>query len=113
MKLPATFSGRRPNRTVALFGDEDAGGFYFYGNDVDRLIARPRTLADGAMPSGNSVAALNLLRLSRLTGEPRYRKIALRQMEFFARDVGRYPQAYTFFLTALQVALGPFREMEP
>jgi hypothetical protein len=34
-------------------------------------------------------------------------------MEFLARDVGRYPQAYTFFLTALQVALGPFREMEP
>ncbi|MCK9364511.1 MAG: thioredoxin domain-containing protein [Syntrophales bacterium] len=96
---------------ISLFWDEKSAAFFFSGKDAEKLIARPRTLEDGAVPSGNSVAALNLLRLSHLTGEQRFGDFVSRQMDFFAGDVKRFPQAYTFFLTALQFALGPPREI--
>jgi hypothetical protein len=99
------------DRMIDLFGDDKGGGFFFSGRDAEPLIDRPRVLEDGAVPSGNSVAALNLLRLSRLTGERRFGELASRQMDFFARDVERFPQAYTFFLTALQCALTPPSEI--
>ena len=54
---------------VEVFRDEQDGGFFFTGNDAEPLPARPKEIYDGAMPSGNTVAALNLLRLARLTGD--------------------------------------------
>lgn len=51
-----------------LFWDRERGGFFFYGRDSEQLIARPKEVYDGAVPSGNSVAALNIIRLARMTG---------------------------------------------
>jgi len=96
---------------ISLFWDEASAGFFFSGKDAEQLIARPKPLEDGAAPAGNSVAALNLLRLAHLAGNQRFADLASRQMEFFARDVERFPQAYAFFLTALQFALGPPKEI--
>jgi uncharacterized protein YyaL (SSP411 family) len=56
-------------KMMELFGDEERGGFYFSGRDNESLITRSKELYDGATPSGNSVAALNLLRLARMTGK--------------------------------------------
>ncbi len=62
------------DETIRLFWDERSGGFYFYGSDAETLIVRPKEVYDGATPSGNSVAAaLNLVRLGRLTGKYRVR----------------------------------------
>ncbi len=94
-----------------LFWDEKDGGFFFYGRDAEELIARPKEVYDGAMPSGNSVAALNLLRLSRLTGDSDLEDMAEKQLKVFAGDIATYPRAYTYFLMSLQFALGPSKEI--
>lgn len=94
-----------------LFGDQDQGGFFFYGHDGEQLITRPKEVYDGALPSGNSVTALNLLRLARITGKPEYEQAAIKQMRYFAAEVKHFPPSYTFFLTALQFALAEPQEV--
>lgn len=84
-----------------LFGDENGDGLFLYGKDSEELIARPKEIYDGAVPSGNSVAALNLLRLSRLTGDRSLEKTASRHLEAFAGKVARFPRGYCFYLLAI------------
>lgn len=96
---------------VELFGDETKGGFFFYGRDAERLISRPKELYDGAMPSGNSVATVNLLKLAHLTGSGLFADLAWRQIKSFSNEVRQFPAGYTFFLTALQFALGKPKEI--
>lgn len=88
-----------------LFWDEENGGFFFSGNDAEQLIARPKEIYDGALPSGNSAAAFDLLQLAQLTGDQRLNKLAWRQMRNFAAEARDFPQDYTFFLSAWQFAL--------
>ncbi|MFC4767617.1 thioredoxin domain-containing protein [Effusibacillus consociatus] len=90
---------------IRLFWDEDNGGFFFYGSDSEQLIARPKEIYDGAIPSGNAVATLNLLRLARLTGNQEYEKLAERQFKAFAGNVKAYPPGFTHTLMALQFAM--------
>ena len=102
---------RLTEQMIDLFFDSPAGGFFFSGRDSERLISRPKELYDGAIPSGNSVAALNLLRLSHLAGSQDLADLAERQFKRFAGEVKQTPTGYTFFLTALQFALGPPTEI--
>ncbi|MHB8157223.1 MAG: thioredoxin domain-containing protein [Desulfocucumaceae bacterium] len=90
-----------------LFWDEENGGFFFYGKDSEELIARPKEVYDGAVPSGNSVAALNMLRLSRLTGREDLNQMSIRLLKTFAGAVSTYPRAHTFFITAVHSYLTP------
>jgi uncharacterized protein YyaL (SSP411 family) len=94
-----------------LFWDEEEGGFYFYGSDGEALLFRPKELYDGAMPSGNSVAALNLLRLARLTGKEDIARLADEQIAAFAGEVALYPQAHAHFMMAAQFLFGPVKEI--
>ncbi|HAG08089.1 MAG TPA: thioredoxin domain-containing protein [Desulfotomaculum sp.] len=96
---------------ISLFWDGENGGFFFSGNDAEPLLARSKELYDGALPSGNSVAAFNLLRLARFTGNQQFNELAWRQMRYFAGQVNRFPQGYTFFLTAWQLAFWPPKEI--
>lgn len=89
---------------IRLFWDQEKGGFFFYGNDSEQLLARPKEIYDGAIPSGNSVATLNLLRLARLTGNEQYEKLAESQFKAFAGNVRAYPPGFTQTLMALQFA---------
>ncbi len=66
-----------------------------------------KQLYDGATPSGNSVALHDLLWLSRLTNEPTYEQMAKQMTEIFAEEVEGAPDAYIFFLSALDFQLGP------
>ena len=96
---------------IDLFWDFDEGGFFFYGKDGEELLARPKEVYDGATPSGNSVAASNLLRLARLTGDQQLTEYSRRQLEAFSGYLEEQPQAHTHFLTALQFALYPGTEV--
>ena len=91
---------------VDLFRDEQGGGLFFTGQGAEQLLARPKEIYDGAMPSGNSVAALNLLRLARLTGDDGLEEQAAAQLGAFAGTVSDHPAGYTFYLCALDFALG-------
>lgn len=90
---------------------EKEGGFYFTGKDAERLLYRQRELYDGAIPSGNSVAALDLIRLARLTFEKDLEKRAEMLAQAFSGDVDQMPNAYAQFLIALDFAIGPSKEI--
>ncbi|MFA5384301.1 MAG: thioredoxin domain-containing protein [Eubacteriales bacterium] len=96
---------------VNLFWDTESGGFFFTGNDAEALISRPKEIYDGAMPSGNSVAAYILSRLAFYTGNQRYKDLAWNQMRHYAGEVSEHPAGYAFLLTAWQFALWPPRQI--
>jgi len=91
---------------LRYFRDEERGGLYLYGSDSEELIHRPKDVYDGATPSGNSVAALNFLRLSRLTGDSSLEDLAYEQFNAFGAMIGSYPMGYTYMLMALLFARG-------
>jgi len=96
---------------IELFQDKQDGGYYLNGKDAEELIARPREIYDGALPSGNSVALVNLLRLSLLTDDDNLAKEAEKQINAFANIVKEYPRGYAHFLTGVNFFLGPSREI--
>ncbi len=98
-------------QAIGLFWDRESGGFFFYGEDAEQLIARPKEIYDGALPSGNSVMLLNLLRLSRLTGDEALAEVAEKQVHAFAGEIADHPQAYSYFMMGLNFYLGPAREV--
>jgi uncharacterized protein YyaL (SSP411 family) len=85
---------------IKLFWDKEEGGFYLYGSDNENLIMKPKELYDGAIPSGNSVAALDLLRLSKITGDLKLEEFARNQFQTFANIVEKNSTAYTCFIAA-------------
>jgi len=88
------------DRMVGAFADQ-AGGFYMTAGDAESLIIRPKEVYDGALPSGNSVAALVLLKLHTLTGKDVYGQQAANLFNYFASSVGQASYAHTFLLSAL------------
>jgi len=93
------------------FWDKENGGFFFSGNDAEDLIARPKEIYDGAMPSGNSVAALNILKLARLTSDFQMEDNAMAHINTFIGTISEMPRAYAYFLMAVQFVIGPTKEV--
>ena len=89
------------------FSDENNGGYFLYGLENESLIARPKETYDGALPSGNSVMAYCLLRLSQITGEDDYEQMFLRQLHFLSVQASHYPAGHSFFLLTLLMHLHP------
>ena len=94
-----------------LFWDDEAGGYFFYGTDAEELLARPKMFHDGAVPSGNSVSALNLFHLGRLTAEEAYGSRGEQLLESFSGEISRQPAGYGHALSATLFALFPGREV--
>ncbi len=94
-----------------LFEDRENGGFYLYASDGEQLMLRPKETYDGALPSGNAVAAYVLLKLYRLTAEDKWEKSARKQMAFLSAHMKEYPMAHSFGLTAAQLELYPSEEV--
>ena len=92
---------------LAHFEDHAGGGFLFTADDHERLLERPRPLADDAMPSGNGVAALALNRLGCLLGEPRYLASAERAVLSAMPALQRAPWLHCALLDALEEQLAP------
>ncbi len=96
---------------VKHFWDNNSGGFFFTSDDNEQLLIRQKEIYDGAIPSGNSVAILNLLRLSRISGNTEYEKKASRIISAFSKTINYSPSSYTQFLVALDFAFGPSFEI--
>lgn len=90
------------NDFFKFFWDHDKGGFFLYGSDSEHLITRPKEIYDGAIPSANSVSALNLIRLSYLTGNLELRQKGLQIFKCFSSEISTYPVSYCFSLIAFQ-----------
>ncbi|MEE8423701.1 MAG: thioredoxin domain-containing protein, partial [Thermodesulfobacteriota bacterium] len=95
--------------TVLLdkFWDDRNGGFFLTANDAETVLLRMKENYDGAIPSGNSVAMLNLLRLSRMTSDPELEVKAELIGRFFSKSISEMPSAHTHMLSAVNFALGP------
>jgi uncharacterized protein YyaL (SSP411 family) len=93
------------------FWDDRDGGFFFTPDDGEHLLIRKKAIYDGALPSGNAVALLNLLRLARFTGRPDLDKKAAQTGAAFSKPIEDFPSGYTQFLTALDFAIGPSYEV--
>ncbi|HEX7833605.1 MAG TPA: thioredoxin domain-containing protein, partial [Thermoanaerobaculia bacterium] len=113
----ATFDVRWLEEAIAtndeaqkLFGDA-SGRFYVTSSDSERLLVRPRESGDGAIPSGNSVQVMNLIRLARMTANDEYEKRAQKTLRVVADEVSLAPSASTHLLSALSFALGPSQEI--
>ena len=89
-----------------LFWDGEAGGVFTTGHDADPLIARQKDFQDNATPSANSAAALALLRLAALTGEPRYLDAVEGILRLFGPLADRYAAAFAHLLAAVDLAAG-------
>ncbi|MEO6697298.1 MAG: thioredoxin domain-containing protein, partial [Gammaproteobacteria bacterium] len=89
------------------FEDQQHGGFYFTAADHERLIHRPKPLADDATPSGNGIATYSLNRLGHLLGETRYLDAAERTLKAAWTDITRAPYAHDSMLLALEEILSP------
>ena len=102
LELHATLSRR--------FADPQ-GGFFRTPADHEALLAREKPAYDGAEPTGNSVAALTLLRLSELTGEALHREEAARLLSSFGSLLGGMPAALGEMLLAVHFFLADAREV--
>jgi uncharacterized protein YyaL (SSP411 family) len=95
------------NVMVQRFWDDANGGFFFASKTAADVLAKRKGVYDGALPSGNSVALLNLLRLARLSNNPAYEEKAVNMNRAFAVDVKGSPAANTFFLLGVDFVAGP------
>ena len=98
-------------KMLNLFKDEELGGLFLYGTDGEELIVRPKDIYDGAVPSGNSVATLNMLRLARLTTNGELENEAYGQFEVFASKVKTIESAHAYFMTALLYSKVPGKDI--
>ena len=99
------------NDLLKHFWDNEEGGFFITPEDGEEILVRKKDIYDGAVPSGNSVAMLNLLRLARITGDPKFEQKAQNLGRSFSRIIAQSPAAYTMLMTALDFAFGPSSEV--
>ena len=92
---------------IEYYWDDNIGGFFFTAEDGEELITRRKELYDGAIPSGNSVAFLNLLRLSYLTGDHELEEKADILGRVFSERISGSSLAYTQFMVGVDFAVGP------
>lgn len=97
------------NKMIELFWDENNGGFFLSENED--VLFKQKEIYDGAIPSGNSVALLVLIKLSKITGRSDLNELTFKLVETFSGTVSKHPSAYTFFLSAFDFLIGPSFEI--
>lgn len=94
-----------------LFWDEKNGGFYFSISDEDQVYGRQRQIFDGAIPSSNSTAMMNLIRLSRLTGNTELEDYADKIGKAFSADLIRSGASICHSMQSIQFLNAKTREI--
>lgn len=96
---------------LAHFWDNREGGFFITSGDAGNILVRKKDIYDGAVPSGNSVTMLNLVRLGRIKADPELERKAEAIGQAFSRIIETGPVGFTMFMSALDFALGPSQEI--
>jgi uncharacterized protein YyaL (SSP411 family) len=96
---------------VKFFMDEQNGGFFSTPDYGEKLLVRKKDSSDGALPSGNSIAMLNLLRLGRITADAELEEEAEGIGKYFSKLINDSPSFHTQMLTAVDFAVGPAYEI--
>ncbi len=98
-------------RVDEYFWDVSQGGYFSTDSSDGTLLARMKEIYDGALPSGNSVEALNLLRLHAFTGNSDYEKKSEKLFQVFSKFVQDNPQACPSLLMAVDFATDAVKEI--
>ncbi len=96
---------------VELFADDDNGGFFLAPTDGEELVARTKALDDNPLPSGNSMLAHVLLRLSRIWADDELERRAVGVLRLVEPMLGRAPGAFGWALCALDLWLAVPQEI--
>ena len=96
---------------INYFWDDKDGAFFFTATDSEKLLVRQKEIYDGAIPSGNSIALMNLIRLYRFTGKSEFEDKASQIIKTFSQSIKTSPSAYVQFLSGLDFYLGPSIEI--
>jgi hypothetical protein len=114
----ATFDPRHLQNALSLnailmrhYWDQTSGGFFFTADNGEELLVRKKEVYDSAMPSGNSAALMNLLRLARMTGDAGLEETAAKSVRALFSSVQEAPSAHAYFLCALDFSFGPSYEV--
>jgi uncharacterized protein YyaL (SSP411 family) len=99
------------NNMVRHFWDEDSGGLYLTPDDGESLLVRKKEIYDGAIPSGNSVAMLNLLRLGHMVSDADLEEKAAKIGSAFSGSVTKLLSAHTQLMGSLDFGIGPCYEV--
>ncbi|MDP8242718.1 MAG: thioredoxin domain-containing protein [Candidatus Hinthialibacter antarcticus] len=93
------------------FWDAEHGAYFFTGNDHEALIARTKDPMDNAVPSGNSMAVLSLIRLGAMTGDATLREKAQTSLQVFVDGIRQYPSAYSQMMSGLDLLISQPQEV--
>jgi hypothetical protein len=96
---------------VKYFWDENDGAFFFTAVDSEKLLVRQKNIYDAAIPSGNSIALMNLNRLYRFTSKTEFEEKVAKMIRTYSRTIKDSPSAYTQFLSGLYFHYGPSQEI--
>ena len=96
---------------IRHFEDADKGGLFMTADDGEKLLVRSKEIYDGAIPSGNSVATLNALRLGRMIADQELEQKAQKTFQAFSGPISQYPVGHSQLLIALDFAVGPSFEI--
>ena len=88
------------DKMIDLFLDSNSNGFYLTSRDDETLITRPKSIYDSAIPSGNSLAMINLMRISHLTGNTKYNGIVDKYLNSLTGHMSDNPLSFSMLLTA-------------
>jgi uncharacterized protein YyaL (SSP411 family) len=92
---------------VRLFRDDEHGGFYDTGSDAEEVLIRMKGSYDDVVPSGNSVAALNLVKLGKILRDDAMIREGERTLRAFKLNIEQQPSAYPYMLNSFDYFLGP------
>ncbi len=99
------------DKMMELFSDSEKGAFFFTSVKAEHLIARKKEMHDGAIPCGNSVAVMNLMKISRITGNSGYRERALEIVHSLSLSIEKIPSSHTMLLCAVEFEAGKTTEI--
>ena len=99
------------DQMIKYFWDDKNFGFFFSPYDGEKLLVKQKEIYDGAVPSGNAVAMMNLLKLSRITANTKYETFANELATAFSTTLNNSPISHTMFMSGLDFAVGPSYEI--
>jgi len=99
------------SQLTKLFWDDENGGFFYNSKDHEELIARPRSMYDGAIPSGSSVAVFVYCRLAALTEDSQMRARAEQLLKMYSPLMVRVPDQFSNLLCGLDFSLAAVPEI--
>ncbi|MGM0500604.1 MAG: thioredoxin domain-containing protein [Bacillota bacterium] len=98
-------------KMIERFWDQKAGGFYFTAAENNELFLRQKKNEDSAIPSANSIACYNMLKLSHLLNNPELREKAAQMLTAFASEIAYAPVSHIFMLLSYKYLEHPFQEI--